>query len=171
LAGMPRTGQILVFDDKLVYGVKYFLGHSGQSAVFYPDREGYKLFAHPIDAIQEEAAQGSQKKRKRRKPGIPSGTAAWEHMIPVRVRAMTKADKTLFIAGPPDIVDDADPLAAFEGRKGAILKAYSADDGKELAEVKLDSPPVFDGLIAANGKLFVSTANGSVMCLEGENQQ
>lgn len=164
LAGMSHTGQILLFDAKLVYGVKYFLGHSGQSAVFYPGQDGYKLFAHRVDAIGGgKPSQSPKKKRGRAKPS--SSPVAWECMISVRVRAMTKADKILFIAGAPDVFDDEDPLAALEGRKGAILKAYAAGDGEELTEMKLDSPPVFDGLIAANGKLFMSNVEGSVICM------
>jgi outer membrane protein assembly factor BamB len=165
LAGMPRTGQILVFDENLVYGVKYFLGHSGQSAVFYPGQDGYKLFAHQVDAPAKDAAAPRPRKRKRRNAETLPGYATWSQMLPVRVRGMTKADGVLFVAGVPDIVEDQDPLAALEGRRGAILRAYSAGDGQELAEMKLAAPPVFDGLIAANGKLFMSAVDGSVTCL------
>ncbi len=28
----------------------------------------------------------------------------------------------------------------------------------------LDAPPVFDGMIAANGRIFVALANGAVEC-------
>jgi hypothetical protein len=35
-----------------------------------------------------------------------------------------------------------------------------------LAEVKLPSSPVFDGLIAAGGKLLLSLKDGSVLCLK-----
>jgi hypothetical protein len=50
-----------------------------------------------------------------------------------------------------------------------VLRVYSAADGKTLAEHKLDAPPVFDGLIAAAGRLFMCTTNGRVVCL-GENK-
>ncbi|MCX7016157.1 MAG: hypothetical protein NTW86_26965, partial [Candidatus Sumerlaeota bacterium] len=57
-----------------------------------------------------------------------------------------------------------DPYAAFEGRKGARLAAVSAKDGARLGEVEIDSPPVFDGLIAAEGRLFASLEDGSLAC-------
>ena len=41
------------------------------------------------------------------------------------------------------------------------------EDGKTLAEYKLDSKPVWDGMIAAHGKLYLSMADGSVICFEG----
>ena len=78
---------------------------------------------------------------------------------------MTLADKTLFIAGPPDTVDPNDPAAALEGRGGGVLWAVSATDGKKLASIKLDTPPTFDGLIAANGRLYMSLADGRLICL------
>ena len=72
----------------------------------------------------------------------------------------------LFIAGPPDVVPEDDPLAAFEGRKGADLWAVSASTGQKLSEIRhLESPPVYDGLIAAKGCLYISTADGAVHCL------
>ncbi len=44
----------------------------------------------------------------------------------------------------------------------------AAVDGRKLAEYKLDSPPVWDGLAAASGRLYLSTTAGVVMCMGGE---
>ena len=85
--------------------------------------------------------------------------------LPVRIRGMVLAGNTLFAAGPPDVVPADDPMAAFEGRRGGVLLAVSPADGKTLSERKLDSPPEFDGLIAAAGRLYVSLTNGEVLCL------
>ena len=87
--------------------------------------------------------------------------------LPVRIRAMVKAGDTLFVAGAPDVFDSKDPYAAFEARRGAKLVAVSAKNGKELSETALEYPPVFDGMIAANGCLFASLRDGSVVCLAG----
>ncbi len=99
---------------------------------------------------------------------------------PVVVRAMVLAGDTLFVAGPPDVVDEKEmwgrsnePLfrrkmiqqaQALEGEHGAILWAVSTKDGKRVSQADLDYLPAFDGMIAANGKLFVTTADGSVVC-------
>ena len=107
----------------------------------------------------------------------------WSHEIPLQVRAMVLADRTLFIAGPPDVLDEeqaqqhlGDPetqakldeqVAALEGRKGALLWAVSASDGEKLAEYDLASPPVFDGMIATDGRLYFSTIDGTVVCYAG----
>jgi len=94
--------------------------------------------------------------------------ALWQFFLPIRIRAMVKTESVLFVAGAPDILDSTDPLAAFEDRRGAILAAVSPSEGKEMARVKLESPPVFDGMIAAYGRLFLSLRNGKVICLAGE---
>ena len=61
--------------------------------------------------------------------------------------------------------DSKDPYAAFEARRGARLVAVSAADGKKLSETPLECPPVFDGMIAAGGRLFASLQDGSVVSL------
>ena len=60
-----------------------------------------------------------------------------------------------------------DPAAAFEGRAGGVLLAVAAAGGKPLAEHKLDSPPVFDGMVATTDRLFMATVDGHVVCLRG----
>ena len=102
---------------------------------------------------------------------------------PLMARAMVLADKTLFIAGPPDVVNEPDAVkrvhdadtqaklvaqtAAMEGKMGSSVWAVSAVDGKKLGEVKLDSAPVFDGMAFANGRLYLATIDGKVACFGG----
>jgi hypothetical protein len=104
----------------------------------------------------------------------------WSADLPLMPRAMVLAGDVLFIAGPPDLVDEeqaaqtlTDPAtqasllehaAALDGRKGALLWAVSASDGQRLAEQRLDAPPVFDGMAAAAGKLLLVTVDGKVLC-------
>ena len=93
----------------------------------------------------------------------------WKLWLPVRIRAMVKAGDTIFAAGAPDVLDEKDPYAAFEGRKGASLVAVSAKDGKKLSEQPMGAPPVFDGLIAAGGRLLVALEDGNLLCLKKGN--
>ena len=76
-----------------------------------------------------------------------------------------KAGDLLFAAGPPDIFDQDDPFAPFEGRRGGKLVVLSAKDGKKQFEAELKSPPVFDGMIASKGSLFLSCLDGTLVCL------
>lgn len=53
-------------------------------------------------------------------------------------------------------------------RRARWSGAVSAADGRSLSEMKLASPPVFDGTIAAGGRLYVSRVDGSLVCLAEE---
>ena len=88
----------------------------------------------------------------------------WTQWLPVRIRAMVKAGHTLFVAGPPDVLDPGDPLGAFEGRKGGLLCAVDPASGETLWKYDLPVPPVFNGLIAAAGRLYVAMQDGKIAC-------
>jgi hypothetical protein len=97
----------------------------------------------------------------------------WQSMVPLRIRAMVLAQSVssrpatnlLFAAGLPDVIDPEDPLASFEGRKGSLLNVYSAKDGSLLKSTPLASAPAFDGMIAANGRIYMATNNGKLLCM------
>jgi len=188
----PKTGQLLVKDDEKTYAVRVFYRRNVHSLMFFPGADGYLLFAdlntnepqivgeagarEPVKWLPQSdfsRARGNQIRKiesdafeldkmigyTRAEP------PAWTRWLPVRIRAMVKVDQTLFVAGAPDLFDPNDPYAAFEARKGASLVAVSSTDGTKLSEMSLDSPPVFDGLIAAGGNLFVALRDGSIACL------
>ncbi|MHC4401158.1 MAG: hypothetical protein ACYTG0_15895 [Planctomycetota bacterium] len=48
-----------------------------------------------------------------------------------------------------------------------MLVAASATDGNALNEHRLESPPVWDGMAAANNRLFIALTNGCVECWGG----
>jgi hypothetical protein len=89
----------------------------------------------------------------------------WSLQAPVRVKAMAVGNDRLVIAGPPDVLDHRDPLAAFRGAKGGVLAVLSTGNGKKLTELQLDCPPVFNGLAAAHNSLFVSLRDGSLVAI------
>jgi hypothetical protein len=49
-----------------------------------------------------------------------------------------------------------------------LLWAVSAADGAKGAEYRLACPPVFDGLIAAGGRLYMAMIDGTVLCFAGK---
>ena len=191
----PKSGQLLVVDEQNTYGVKVFYRRNVHTTMFFPGKEGYLLFADKNatepQIVGEEGARKpiawlpqsdyGRREGPRRLDSPAFGldkmigyTRAepplWTLWLPVRIRAMVKAGDALFVAGPPDEYDAKDPYAAFEGRRGARLIAVSARDGKKLTERALDVSPVFDGMIAAAGRLFVALEDGSLACLAGESQ-
>ena len=81
---------------------------------------------------------------------------------PLQVEAMLLAKSTLFVAGPAD--------RGKRIEKGGFLWVFSASDGERLTELKLHAPPVFDGLAAAKGRLYVSTQDGKLLCFDGKSR-
>jgi hypothetical protein len=80
---------------------------------------------------------------------------------------MLLADGILFIAGPR-IGKDLRGLSELDTVQPGLLWAISAVDGEKIAEYVIMATPVLDGMAAANGRLYVSMANGSVLCLAGQ---
>jgi hypothetical protein len=186
------AGRILVFDDTSVYGY----GRKPALYVWTPVLE-YHLYKAAKDvtnaSIQRVASANKRMETEVKRAifnrqvtrdtaleNISAMNFNWTNETPdVLVRAMVLAKDTLFVAGPPDLVDEEEVFerrndekiraqnSALEGQRGALLKAVSAVEGTELAEYKLEAPPVWDGLVAAYGCLFYSSIDGKVVCLEG----
>jgi outer membrane protein assembly factor BamB len=182
------AGRPMVFDDNHVYTY-------GRQPKYYrwtPTME-YMLYAADKQP-GSVSLDGGKKPAPRRKPGqkkkkfsagsMPPQTIAtkWKTQdVPLLARAMVLAGGKLFLAGPPDILDENETLKAFdadktqqllakqaaalEGAQGSVLWAVSAKDGEKLAEHKLDFLPVFDGMIAAGERLSCCTTDGRVICL------
>ena len=189
----PKSGQLLVFDDSTTYGVKVFYRRNVHSPMFIPGEKGYLLYSdhnstepaligkddprNPVDWLPQSAFYLGKKKATltSKAANFDKGMGfvrleppVWKTWVPVRIRAMVEAGDRLFIAGPPDAMPEDDPLAAFEGRLGARMWVLSTEDGRKLAEYELESPPAFDSLIAAGGRLFLCSGDGHVLCFEGK---
>ena len=167
------AGRILVYDDSRIYG----FGRKPQFYKWTVPIEHHLFAADKLPAGTPEPDYENPFK-------VPFlVTHHWSTDVPLFARAMLLADRTLFIAGPADVIDEeqayreikrpevaravAQQAAVLEGSQGALLWAVSTD-GTKLAEQKLDSPPVFDGMAAAGGRLYISTTAEAVLCLDGQ---
>ena len=161
--GKPQ-GELLICDAATVYGVRAYATLNINAGFFTPGAAGYELFAkdRKPPSRARPAGDGSAV---RKRPSNPA--PRWSVRVPVRIVGMVLAGPTLFVAGTPDVLEPDDPWAAYEGRRGGVLMAFSAADGSKLAQRQLDSPPVFDGLAAAGGRLYVPTRDGHVLCFAG----
>ena len=195
--GWPRAGRVtpagrlLVVDDSNVYGygrkLEYYKWTTPMEYhLFAADREPeiVKKAARKQTAKLTPRQQRQQKKKQRSAAPTTRPLYYWSREVPLYVRAMVLANKTLFIAGPPDIIDEEqifknpdaagvagklrEQTSALDGKKGASLHVVSVSDGKKLAEYKLETVPVFDGMAAADGRLYLSMKNGRVQCFEGK---
>ena len=110
----------------------------------------------------------------------------WTKDLPILARAMVLCNDVLFVAGPPDLIDEEstferlvsrDPKvaavlaaqdAALDGEQGGKMLAINTNDGSIVAEYQLESLPIWDGLICANGRLYLTTESGDVLCMEAK---
>lgn len=155
-----KTGQIIAVDDEKTYALQAFPRRNVQSPLFTPGDKGYLLFAddNENDPVIADYTRGVVKGLGFTRKDEPK----WFHWIPLRVQSMAATDNALFVAGPPDELVEGDIMASFEGRMGARLWSVSKEDGKKLADQPLDALPVFDGMSAANGKLYIALQNGTL---------
>jgi len=163
--GWAKTSGLMVLGKDVAYGVEVYPSFSRET-VFRPGTKAYRLMCIPLK-VPAGVSSGKKPAGKRRQAGPK---ARWEQRLGIRVTAMVRAGDTIFVAGAPDLVDPKDPYGAWEGRKGGVLAAFAAGDGKRLAEYKLPAPPVWDGMAAAAGRLFISTSDGGIVCM-GRRQQ
>jgi len=174
------AGRLLVVDESTIYGFgrNQYIHHGAHVGIdgatvfhFKPDRDAPKRFTHyrAFAAGRQEQAKKQQaagpKSKRDRPPAV--GKYRWTRELPVLARAMVLAKDTLFLAGPPDIFESGSPAAALEGSEGGLLCALSSGDGKLIAKYDLRSPPVFDGMAAAGGRLYIATVDGRLMCMDG----
>jgi outer membrane protein assembly factor BamB len=162
-------GQLLVFDDETVCGLQTTMSPSIRPTESRTGGRGTLLFGDPNRpfAPDRDAGEESDYPPKARIQKSPR-PHRWEVKLPFQARAMVLASDRLFVAGWPDVVPGDDPYAAAEGRKGGLLWVFSKSEGRKLAEHALESPPVFDGLIAAQGRLYLADRAGRVVCFGGE---
>ncbi|MCD6304569.1 MAG: PQQ-binding-like beta-propeller repeat protein, partial [Planctomycetes bacterium] len=94
-----------------------------------------------------------------------SSRRPWAIKQPIQPRAMVLAGDVIFMAGWRDAVVIRPRTGApldpkHPDPRPALLRAVSPADGSTLAEYELDADPVFDGLAAAYGRLFLALKDG-----------
>ncbi|MBD3265747.1 PQQ-binding-like beta-propeller repeat protein [bacterium] len=179
LAGrFAPSGRMLVFDEDQVYGFsrepEYFKWTTPLERKLYSSSKKPKI----LRIRPKDTRPGFKGNR----PVDEKIESQWAGSIPLYVQAMVLADNTLFVAGPRDLIDENKTLNQFEkedvqerltkqdaviaGEEGSMLCSYSAKDGRELSQLEIDAPPVWDGMAAARGHIFLALKNGSVACLK-----
>jgi len=174
------SGKLIVFDDRQAYAVQSpytVLKHT--RSMWPPTHEGhlhqkyarYKPEWFPIGVWLRAQANAARAVRVGRgtKNLQPGAGSVWKQDLSLQVRGLVLAGGTLFAAGWADAVavavPDGSPVPAPDR---SLLWALSCADGTRVAEHPLDAPPVFDGLIAAHGRLYMVATDGKVICLAGK---
>jgi outer membrane protein assembly factor BamB len=177
-ASSAPAGRILVMDTDNVYGFAAKPPHlyRGWSMTWYEYQLfGMKKTPESVPAPRPEAVHIVKTQVKK------WVKYNWTRELDCLTRGMVLAGDKLFVAGFPRILDERKSIvspedpeilkaaeeqeAAWAGKRGGLLLAVDPKDGRELSCYDLECPPVWDGLIAAQGRLFMSMLNGSIVCL------
>ncbi len=158
----PKSGQILVFDETTTYALKVYTERYGHSPEFKPGT-GYRLIAdrNSTKPVLDVMDIGAEKGRGFSRTELP----IWSKKVPIRAHGLLLARRHLYIVGPPDLAPNEGAYEAMIGKRGALFRVVSTTDGSTLAEFRMDEVPLFDALIAAGDRLYMSTMSGTVICL------
>ena len=197
------SGRLMVFDQERVYGFarkpEYLCNASVAEYYLYAadrqydeqDAERVRAGANRINSASPQKSASSSDWALRKKFSLAEQSVArykWAHgNPPIQARGLVLAGSVLFVAGPPDVLDEEEAfrnpddstarekldaqVAALRGRHGSQLLAVSAADGTTLAAYELGAMPTFDGMAAAYGRLYLSTTDGRVLCLSAQGQK
>ncbi len=143
------AGRLLTFDGgKVIYGYGRMAYRAGDGHVRPDMKEDYKLFAEFLD-LAPGTASGEGRKRR----------IKWAVPLPFVARSIVLTRDALLIAGgsPPT-----------EGAPRQVLGTFrvvSREDGSEEVACALPAAPVLDGMALVDSGVFISTVDGSVVCL------
>jgi hypothetical protein len=157
-----KAGQLIVCDSHTTYTVRSHYKRNIHSTFFFAGTEGVQVFADDND--NEPFIAADQVKKNKHTTYARSKPPNWSVMLPIYVRAMIKSRESLFLGGAPDTLDPDDPLALFEGRAPGCLWALDPVSGRKKAQLDLPAMPVFDGLAATEGALYLSLNDHTLTC-------
>jgi len=158
MPGFRPSGRILVTDQATVFGY-------GRKRVSGNSLQGYHLFRSDkqVQPIEKKIRNNNLALSKYQRPARVK--YHWTREVPLVVRAMLLAGDVVFAAGPvmtqPGIGGDE---PTFDANSPAVLMAFGAEDGQDLSRCELSTQPVFDGMAAAYGRLYLAGTDGSVHC-------
>jgi hypothetical protein len=167
------SGRLMAHDHKTLYVFgrrqKYFRWTTPME---------WRVFA--VDLPPQPAKPPEEKTRQRREPTARYATIWSNEHIPLLARGLVRTADRLVVAGFRDTLDEEQAFKslsspemvekarrqgnAVAGLSGGILCVIDPANGEPVSQADLHSPPVFDGLIAAQKRLFISHMDGTVSC-------
>jgi outer membrane protein assembly factor BamB len=158
------SGRLLVLDDTTVFGY-------GRQRIGGGDRGLSDVGLQLFRADQEVKPMANRRGVKNNNLALTAHFQPtkvnyhWARKVPLVARGMVLADDTLFIAGPLMSGEGATDEPDFDATDPAGLLAVAIDDGNEVFQCDLAAQPTFDGMAAAEGRLYLSDVSGNVVCL------
>lgn len=176
LGGGDTFGKLLAFDEKTAYGVQTYYtflktdksmqpgthdGHFHQKYSRYAPGQfpiGTRLFARD-NSIKPNPSQ------KKSRQTLEGNDHKWNRKSLIQFRAMVLAGDLLFAAG----WKDSEKIFADEPhtKNESVLEVISTADGRTIRQHPLEAEPVFDGMAATYGRLYLPLKSGKILCIAG----
>jgi len=138
------AGRLLAFDGgKLIYGYGRMAYRVGDGHVRPDMTKDYKLFAEIMDP-----ATATKKRR-----------IKWTAQLPFVARSIVLTRDALLIAGGKS------PTETASSHGPGTFWIASRRDGSKKTTCKLPAPPILDGMAMTGAGVFISTIDGSLVCL------
>ena len=163
------AGRLLAFGDSVVYGFgrNDYVTHGSHVGIdgatlanfWRTDAERRSTYYRAFAMDRTPIPRDLLRRGTNWKTPPPAKRYRWTQRLPIVARAMVITGNALFLAGPPDLFTTDGPAAA--------LVALSTSDGGRLASYPIPGPPVWDGMAAAGGRLYLATVDGRVLCFCG----
>ena len=185
------AGRLLAFNQDRVYGFGRETGlfvwsHVLENHFFCTERAAKPEAIEQVKQWSEKTGRNAIFNRQvTRAAPLKDRFAPAQHWSikqpPLHVRALVLTQNMLVAAGPADVFDEDQAFtqpfnpdvarlaleqdAAYAGQRGALLMALSPEDGQTLCKLELPALPVWDGMAAARGMLYICDQQGHVTCL------
>jgi len=155
VGNVSPAGRLLAFGGgELIYGYGRMAYRVGDGHVRPDMTEDYRLFAEVLNRTPS-AIRREERKRQ----------VKWTARLPFVARSIVLARDALLVAGGSSADESRERLGP------GTLWIASREDGSKRAACTLPAPPVLDGMGLTEKGVFVSTVDGAVVCLQGENDE
>lgn len=183
------SGTILVHDQDSVYGWGGNWMHVNHPERGFKEPHGYRVFCADKAPLDGAAAAAAAKERagetmriikadggrvpdektlRRVTPTALPTDYRWSETIDGQVWALCVAGNTLAFAGAQGEVSEVTAERLVSDKSPALWLADKRT-GEPHCNVELHSAPVWDGMAAARGKIFIAHRDGSISCF-GDNR-
>ncbi len=168
------SGKLLAFNDRIACGVQNpytWLKHTG--SLHPPTHDGHlhqKYSRYRAEWFPVGTRMYAMANRQGKRTAATADSELWAVEQPFQPRALVLTGDLLMAAGWLDRVAIEErtgrPLdAACPDPRPSVLRAIGVERGETLAEYDLPAEPVFDGMAAAQQRLYLSLKDGTVQCL------
>ncbi len=156
------AGRLLALDGgEFIYGYGRMSYREGDGHVSPDLAKNYRLFAEVLSP--KTRAQADARGEPKQVPGPRE--IKWSVELPFVARSIVLTRDALLVAGGESLTEN-------EASHGpGILWVTSREDGSKKFTCPLSAPPVLDGMALTDSGIFVSTIDGSIVCLRTTNDK